>query len=105
AHAAGHLAGELRIWRSNHGNGRARPAHLRPDGGLRHGAGEGVRCVEHAHELGEERPMAESTLIDQSLRELAEIDSPTIANAVDSFHVRDATEGFAGSELRCVYPD
>jgi len=49
--------------------------------------------------------MADTTLIDQSLRELVDIDSPTIANAVDGFHVRDATEGFAGSELRCVYPD
>ena len=41
----------------------------------------------------------------QLVKDLAAIASPTVANAVDSFHVRDATEGFAASDLRCVYPD
>ena len=50
--------------------------------------------------------MAETThTADQLIEELAAIDTPTVANAVDSFHVRDATEGFAASDLRCVYPD
>lgn len=37
--------------------------------------------------------------------ELASIDSPTIANAVDTFGVRDATEGFASLDLHCIYPE
>jgi 4-hydroxy-4-methyl-2-oxoglutarate aldolase len=50
--------------------------------------------------------MAEATqAVGKLVEELAGIDSPTVANAVDSFHVRDATEGFAGSDLRCAYPD
>jgi 4-hydroxy-4-methyl-2-oxoglutarate aldolase len=39
------------------------------------------------------------------LAELASIDSPTVSNAVDTFGVRDATEGFASLDLRCIYPD
>jgi 4-hydroxy-4-methyl-2-oxoglutarate aldolase len=39
------------------------------------------------------------------IAELASIDSPTIANAVDTFGVRDATEGFASLDLHCIYPD
>jgi regulator of RNase E activity RraA len=36
---------------------------------------------------------------------LAEIDSPTIANAVEAFHVRDPTSGYASLELRRLYPE
>lgn len=39
------------------------------------------------------------------LAELAQIDSPTIANAVDSFKVRDPAGGYAGLQLRCMYPE
>jgi 4-hydroxy-4-methyl-2-oxoglutarate aldolase len=44
-------------------------------------------------------------LSSEQIRELASIDSPTVNNAIDSFGVRDATEGFASLELRCIYPD
>jgi regulator of RNase E activity RraA len=44
-------------------------------------------------------------LAPELIRELASIDSPTINNAIDSLGVRDATEGFASLELRCVYPE
>jgi regulator of RNase E activity RraA len=44
-------------------------------------------------------------LTPELIRELASIDSPTINNAIDSLGVRDATEGFASLELRCLYPD
>jgi 4-hydroxy-4-methyl-2-oxoglutarate aldolase len=41
----------------------------------------------------------------EQLGELASIDSPTVNNAVDSLGFRDPTEGFASSELHCIYPD
>jgi len=39
------------------------------------------------------------------LAALAKIDSPTVANAIEAFEVRDATEGYASLELRCLFPD
>jgi len=39
------------------------------------------------------------------LKALAAIDSPTVANAIEAFGVRDATRGYASLELRCLFPD
>jgi 4-hydroxy-4-methyl-2-oxoglutarate aldolase len=36
---------------------------------------------------------------------LSKIDSPTVANAIEFFEVRDPTTGFASMELKCQYPD
>ena len=36
---------------------------------------------------------------------LASVDSPTIANAIESFDVRDRTEGFIGGRVRSLFPD
>src|SRR5688572_14488104 len=33
------------------------------------------------------------------------VDSPTIANAIESFKLRDRTEGFIGGEVRSLFPD
>ncbi len=44
-------------------------------------------------------------LTPQQLEELRLIDSPTISNAVERFRVRPRLEGFAGWDLRCVFPD
>lgn len=33
------------------------------------------------------------------------VDSPTIANAIEPFKVRDRTEGFIGGEVRCLFPE
>src|SRR3954464_3868614 len=33
------------------------------------------------------------------------VDSPTIANAIEAFKVRDRTEGFIGGEVRALFPD
>lgn len=33
------------------------------------------------------------------------VDSPTIANAVEPFELRDRTEGFIGGRVRCQFPD
>jgi regulator of RNase E activity RraA len=33
------------------------------------------------------------------------VDSPTIANAIEPFKVRDRTEGFIGGEVRSLYPE
>ncbi len=36
---------------------------------------------------------------------LRDVDSPTIANAIEPFNVRDRTEGFIGGRARCQFPD
>jgi 4-hydroxy-4-methyl-2-oxoglutarate aldolase len=33
------------------------------------------------------------------------VDSPTIANAIEPFKVRDRTEGFIGGKVRCLFPE
>lgn len=40
-----------------------------------------------------------------SLEFLRGVDSPTIANAVEPFEVRDRTEGFIGGRVQCQFPD
>ncbi len=39
------------------------------------------------------------------LKRLAGIDSPTVSNAIESFKVRNPTDGYASMELKCQYPD
>src|SRR5260370_39478755 len=46
-----------------------------------------------------------STLTSEQIEALRKIDSPTIANAIEAFDVRDRTEGYASLELRCLFPD
>jgi regulator of RNase E activity RraA len=41
----------------------------------------------------------------EQIAALREIDSPTIANAIEAFKVRDPTDGFASMELRCQFAD
>lgn len=43
-------------------------------------------------------------LFDADLEFLRSVDSPTIANAIERFDVRDRTEGFVGGAIRCMYP-
>lgn len=40
-----------------------------------------------------------------SLDYLQRVDSPTIANAIEPFDVRDRTEGFIGGRVQCQFPD
>ena len=42
---------------------------------------------------------------EQHLAFLREVDSPTIANAIEPFKVRDRTEGFIGGEVRALFPE
>lgn len=44
-------------------------------------------------------------LTPEQLAALRAIDSPTIANAIEAFKVRDRTEGYASLELRCLFPE
>jgi regulator of RNase E activity RraA len=39
------------------------------------------------------------------LAELRRFDSPTIANAIETFNVRDRTEGYMGYDVRCLFPE
>lgn len=39
------------------------------------------------------------------LAELRSVDSPTIANAIEAFKVRDDTQGFLGMEVSCLTPE
>src|SRR4051794_17047617 len=45
-------------------------------------------------------PMSE-----KDLAFLKNVDSPTISNAIESFKVRDLTEGFIGGEVRALFPE
>ena len=45
------------------------------------------------------------TLTAEQLAELRQIDSATIANAIEPFNVRDKTEGYLGSNVRCLFSD
>jgi 4-hydroxy-4-methyl-2-oxoglutarate aldolase len=42
---------------------------------------------------------------EKDLAFLKGVDSPTIANAIESFKLRDRTEGFIGGEVRSLFPD
>ena len=41
----------------------------------------------------------------EAVEALSRIDSPTVANAIETFHVRDRTEGYASMALRCQLPE
>ena len=44
-------------------------------------------------------------LTPQQLAALRAIDSPTIANAIEEFDVRDRRAGYMDGSVRCIYPD
>lgn len=46
-----------------------------------------------------------ATLTDEQLEFLRSVDSPTIANAIEPFKVRDRTAGFLGGTVRSLFPD
>ena len=51
-------------------------------------------------------PTGQATaLTPDQLAFLRGVDSPTIANAIEPFKVRDRTEGFVGGAVRCLFPD
>lgn len=41
----------------------------------------------------------------EEIEKLRSIDSPTISTAIESFKVRDDTDGYASSELKCLRPE
>src|SRR5260370_38188486 len=51
------------------------------------------------------RAAGQAVLAPEQLEALRKIDSPTIANAIEAFDVRDRTDGYASLELRCLFPD
>ena len=44
-------------------------------------------------------------LANKHLAFLRDVDSPTIANAIEPFKLRDRCEGFLGGSIRCLFPD
>lgn len=46
-----------------------------------------------------------ATLAPDTLAFLQSVDSPTLANAIETFNVRDRTEGYIGGAVRCLFPD
>jgi len=44
-------------------------------------------------------------ITEDDLAFLRGVDSPTVANAVEPFGVRDRTEGFIGGNVRALFPD
>jgi 4-hydroxy-4-methyl-2-oxoglutarate aldolase len=49
--------------------------------------------------------MPNTPLSPEVLEALRQFDSPTIANGIEHFQVRDNVEGYASLELRCLFPD
>jgi regulator of RNase E activity RraA len=47
----------------------------------------------------------ERLISDEEFAYLRSVDSPTIANAIEAFKVRDRTDGFLGGNIRCLFPD
>jgi 4-hydroxy-4-methyl-2-oxoglutarate aldolase len=45
------------------------------------------------------------TLTSKQLDALRRIDSPTIANAIETFKIRPRVAGYVGYDIRCVFPD
>jgi len=41
----------------------------------------------------------------EQLEELRQVDSPTIANAIETFAVQDAFDGYCGPEIECIFPE
>jgi len=46
-----------------------------------------------------------TVLTPEQLAELRAIDSPTVANAIEAFRVRDDTQGFLGMDVPCLMPE
>lgn len=47
----------------------------------------------------------QTVLTQEQLDFLRGVDSPTIANAIEPFKVRDRCEGFIGGTIRCMFPE
>jgi len=41
----------------------------------------------------------------EQLSALRRIDSPTISNAIETFHLRPRVAGYVGSDIRCIFPE
>lgn len=39
------------------------------------------------------------------VEQLTQFDSPTISNAIESFEIRDRTEGYTGMQIECQFPE
>ncbi len=46
-----------------------------------------------------------TALSNQTLDFLRSVDSPTVANAIETFNVRDRCDGFIGGAVECQFPD
>lgn len=46
-----------------------------------------------------------ANLTPEQLDALRRIDSPTIANAIETFKVRPRVAGYVGMDIKCIYPD
>lgn len=44
-------------------------------------------------------------LTPEQLTALRRIDSPTIANAIETFKIRPRVQGYVGYDIRCIFPD
>ena len=42
---------------------------------------------------------------DEQLAFLKSVDSPTMANAIEPFKLRDRTDGYVGGNIGCLFPD
>lgn len=45
-----------------------------------------------------------NVLTEEQLEELRNIDSPTVANAIETFEIRPRVSGYVGFDIRCMFP-
>lgn len=57
----------------------------------------------HNRQTGDD--VMQNLLTKAELEALKQLDTPTIANAIEPFNVRSNTDGFMGWDLRCMFPE
>jgi regulator of RNase E activity RraA len=73
---------------------------MRHDGAPRWRRGQSAR----EHNLNDQT-MNHSKLTAEQIHGLRQLDGCTLANAIETFHVRLRNEGFADASLRCLFPE
>jgi len=91
------------------GEGGLRAAELTLTGGKKAQPGRRQPTVEAGREVdkhsSKQKGESMKTYSREILFRLAELDSPTVSNAVERFRVRPRVEGYCGFDVRAVFPE
>src|SRR5689334_4555664 len=65
-----------------------------------------VQYIRMLTRIGQREEPQMSTILDPAVLEaLRGFDSPTIANAIETFNLRPRVAGYVGYDVRCIFPD